>query len=307
MSICLGKRGKWCIYATYPVFQPKIFSYRWPGESWITVPNADTYSVQDQSNNTYYITGTISIFATVFGGPETFTATHAVEPKTIQGRYIGFDYVTPLPVGQRFNTSHFRVWLNYNDRFTGNVVQDMATASGVPDYWFGRAISRTANLNVQITASEQKCRFRVFSQTGVTLVDQTRNSGCPEVEVIPESCTFPNPEVFVRDYLNSNISSYAIVEPDPNNSKCVFVNVAIPSDPLIETPPISNLAYLCGDCAAPQIRIDCECDPCFEKLCPPGTVNRILVGNEIQCVDGNHCVIATLPYDPNCETPNCFC
>ncbi len=309
MTLCLGKLGKWCIYATYPVYTPKKIRYRYPGGDWVEV-EGESYTITPNPptlgqvpGKAYWVTVATENYFT--GGTEIIPNVYAVGP--IQGlmytpRFEGFGPSYWVTI-QDANPPVFRRW------YDAQKSQDPVNSS--------RFLSGLWGINWRITdiqpfpgfppdPPDGSCTFKVFGSSGQVLLDQT-TSECPEVMEIPESCTFPNPEVFVREYLNSNISSYAIIVPDPNDPNCVFINVAIPSDPVIETPPFVNIAYLCGDCLPPQIRIDCECDPCFDKKCPAGTVNRILIGNSIECVDGNDCVIAVIPYDPNCETPNCFC
>lgn len=319
-----------CVWAITPTKTPKKIRYQYPGESVIEV-EGESYTIENipgRTIATYNPTATVVVSGPLYEWQDNFTRLVRVgtynfgvnlilSPFYVPGGHLPFtgeylDWEWTNPITNIYNSSG----INIIYRDSNNIVRKQRlypnnSSNNYPNFDVETRTLAQLNLNPsnpqQITPDQ--CRFRVFNATGQTIVDITRNV-CPIVSEIPAICNYSQKDkkllyTLKRRGLKLNSPTLKVEV----QSNCILVklkfrllDVPVPFEPIVakECSPIG--------CPPPKYEIECDCDPCKNRECPPSTHKRVLIGGKIlQCVDIYGCVISEKQYDPFCDKFDCRC
>lgn len=324
----LDLKGVVCIYSNAPLWEPKKIRYRYPGENWQEIAG-DRYTseVTNIAGGNYFSTwqlDTTASRASVSIAEQRYTAVGCLGT----GRNINFN-AKPIEPGMIFQgiliSVDYRLSNVFNDIcFNGGVgvisqliltYQDVRGQTqkyewisfDMPGSYSYKVNSRYYTLRFKDITNNIlpafACQFKVFNVFNQQILSITRDV-CPEVIVVPERCYFKaENERLVARVIQTLLDPPLRVE---YQGHCATVW----KDGIINLPPYPLQIYKeCSDnpnCPPPKIRFDQKCEEKCEQ-CPPGTTIKVLLGNNIACVDFAGCIKKTIKYKSGCNNYDCIC
>lgn len=325
----LDLKGVVCIYSNAPLWELKKIRYRYLGESWQEIAgNSFTLETIPSTGGDTFDRWILWRFEAKHEVWEN-TSTKLIEVDTRSGNFYfpSQDYVIDGKILQIVSENAFRgafsganfngfdtvpyivYWIdssgqtNRSELYPRSVSNphgssdELKKGSSPPSYVEWRLAS---NVNVPLTS---ECRFKVFNALNQEILSITRDV-CPEVIVVPERCYFKaENERLVARVIQTLLDPPLRIQ---YQGHCATVW----KDGIINLPPYPLQIYKeCSDnpnCPPPKIRFDQKCEEKCEQ-CPPGTTIKVLLGNNIACVDFAGCIKKTIKYKSGCNNYDCIC
>lgn len=333
-DFCVEGSGAWCVKAIVPTITPEKIRYRYPDEDWQELEAKDYFIVQPPSvpaewgdTGEFYdcfIEDTNKAFVECIFQAMPYRYRLLVNNGYAPFKVFSEDYGTDFTVLDANTCQRVAVAEVPVKRYTvrcqetpngsnySRILADIRAEASLPVNNILRIQKLIKSSNgEQWQSPASRCIFRVFDGNNQEVFSRTE-SVCPQVEVIPEKCEFkPQNKQIVAKHrkIALLLNQYLKVDTEDN---CIVVRVitegvndSFPSNLIFRR----EIARVCSPegCPPPQYEVECPCKPCDGKKCPPGTKTRILIGNRLQCVDANGCIISEIPFDKDCETYDCTC
>lgn len=275
-------KGTVCIYANAPIWESKKIRYKYPGESWQEI--AGDRFTSDQ----FFVTFPGVVY-------RAWIATWS-PPLGRPGNPFPHDGILGTIIGLADVSGNLAIVHNggKTTTFLGGYTWEQATGGfrGDPVITSLEILSGVAPLT--------NCLFKVFNIFSQEILSITKDV-CPEVMIVPEKCYYQaENERLVRKVIVGFFQNLRI----EYNQNCATV--------LLDSPPLpfaTEIYKECSDnpsCPPPRIRFDKKCEQKCEQ-CPPGTAIKVLLGNNIACVDSVGCVLKIVKYKPGCNNYDCIC
>lgn len=343
----LDLKGIVCIYSNAPIWEPKKIRYKYPGENWIEIAGENyTTKINDLGWESLPLVSYRIDFSAegwcwsssgtvlnqwshiVEGGfrliPTGFIYTAAIRnwPQLINAAFIpgrAFDLwdrngtrnVIRVGPGSGQNQQAAVEFNSYGCPGILSCVTCQQTSGQLQEFRTSNIAIKQGGLKVDrvvrvsdnvIVPPETQCTFTVFNIFNQEILSITRDD-CPDVIVVPERCYFkPENERLVARVTQSLLDPPLRVE---YQGHCATVWKDL--WPLNYFP--SQVYKECSDnpnCPPPQIRFDKKCEETCEQ-CPSGTAIKVLLGNQIACVDVFGCIKKMIQFTPGCNNYDCIC